>query len=78
MFTIFRYSGEGHDVVTPEDMREAIHSNGGVKGVIASVVSVDRQYESKTVTKIPNISLHKSPRLRTTDIFNSKEKNYLH
>jgi hypothetical protein len=56
MFTIFRYSGEGHDVVTPEDMREAIHSNGGVKGLIASVVSVDRQHESKTVTRIPNIS----------------------
>ena len=51
-----RYSGEGHDIVTPEDMREAIHANGGVKGVIASVVSVDKQHERKMITKIPNIS----------------------
>ncbi|VDI74293.1 Hypothetical predicted protein, partial [Mytilus galloprovincialis] len=53
---MIRYSGEGHDIVTPQDMRAALHANGGVKGVLASVVSVDNQQERKMVSKIPNIS----------------------
>ncbi|XP_076107223.1 uncharacterized protein LOC143075622 isoform X2 [Mytilus galloprovincialis] len=53
---MIRYSGEGHDIVTPQDMRAALHANGGVKGVLASVVSVDNQHERKMVSKIPNIS----------------------
>lgn len=37
-------------------MRAALHANGGVKGVLASVVSVDNQHERKMLSKIPNIS----------------------
>ncbi|CAG2198543.1 unnamed protein product [Mytilus edulis] len=53
---LVKYSGEGHDIVTPQDIRAALHANGGVKGVLASVVSVDNQQERKMVSKIPNIS----------------------
>ncbi|CAG2213242.1 unnamed protein product [Mytilus edulis] len=53
---ILRYTGEGHDVLTPEDMITALNSNGGVKGVFASVIAVDQKYEIKTKAKIPNIS----------------------
>lgn len=56
MFLSCRYSHEGHDVVTPCDMLAAIYSNGGIKGVIASVVSVDMKEEVKMKTKIPKVS----------------------
>lgn len=55
-YFFFRYTGEGHDVLTPEDMITALNSNGGVKGVFASVITVDQKYEIKTKAKIPNIS----------------------
>ena len=38
-------------------MHIAINSNGGIKGVIVSVVSVDQNQEVKLKTRIPNISL---------------------
>ncbi|CAC5387035.1 unnamed protein product [Mytilus coruscus] len=53
---ILRYTGEGHDVLTPEDMIAALNLNGGVKGVFASGIAVDQKYEIKTKAKIPNIS----------------------
>ena len=46
-FACFRFSGEGHDIITPEDMLVAINSNGGIKSVVASVVSVDQKQEYK-------------------------------
>lgn len=52
-----RFSGEGHDVLTPDDMVIALKSNGGVTGVVASVISIDQNQEIKMKTKIPNISL---------------------
>lgn len=52
----YRYAGEGHDIVSPSDMKEAIHSSHGVKGVVASVITVDNQQERRMVTKIPFIS----------------------
>ncbi|XP_062600025.1 uncharacterized protein LOC134261618 [Saccostrea cucullata] len=54
---ILRFSGEGHDVLTPDDMVIALNSNGGVKGVVTSVVSIDQSQEMRMKTKIPNISL---------------------
>ena len=46
-FAYCRFSGEGHDIITPEDMLVAINSNGGIKSVVASVVSVDQKQEYK-------------------------------
>lgn len=57
LFACCRFSGEGHDIITPDDMLVTINSNGGIKGVVASVVSVDQKQEFKTKTKVPNISL---------------------
>ncbi|CAC5425009.1 unnamed protein product [Mytilus coruscus] len=37
-------------------MIAALNSNGGVRGVFASVIAVDQKYEIKTKAKIPNIS----------------------
>ncbi|VDI55018.1 Hypothetical predicted protein [Mytilus galloprovincialis] len=53
---ILRYSGEGHDVLSAEDMSTALNSNGGVKGVFNAVVAIDQNHQTKTKTKIPNIS----------------------
>jgi len=47
LFAYCRFSGEGHDIITPDDMLVAINSNGGIKGVVASVVSVDQKKNSK-------------------------------
>jgi hypothetical protein len=44
---LLQVSGEGHDIITPEDMLVAINSNGGIKSVVASVVSVDQKQEYK-------------------------------
>ncbi|XP_071161321.1 uncharacterized protein [Mytilus edulis] len=52
---ILRYSGEGHDVLSAEDMSTALNSNG-VKGVFNAVVAIDQNHQTKTKTKIPNIS----------------------
>jgi hypothetical protein len=38
-------------------MITALESNGGVTGVVASIVSIDQNQEIKMKTKIPNISL---------------------
>lgn len=46
-FACCRFSGEGHDIITPEDMLVAINSNGGINSVVASVVSVDQKQEYK-------------------------------
>lgn len=43
-------------VITTEDMKTALESNGGVKGVRAAVVQVDPTKES-TVNKIQGINL---------------------
>ncbi|CAC5370794.1 unnamed protein product [Mytilus coruscus] len=53
---ILRYSGEGHDVLSAEGMSTALNSNGGVKGVFNAVVAIDQNHQTKTKTKIPNIS----------------------
>ena len=46
-FACCRFSGEGHDIITPEDMLVAINSNGGINSIVASVVSVDQKQEYK-------------------------------
>ena len=46
-FACFRFSGEGHDIITPEDMLVAINYNGGINSIVASVVSVDQKQEYK-------------------------------
>ena len=55
MLILSRFSGERHDMMTPEDMIAALNSNGGVKDVFASFIAVDQTYEVKTKEKIPNI-----------------------
>ena len=56
-FAYCRFAREGHDIITPDDMLVAINSNGGINGVVASVVSVDQKQEIKAKTKVPNINL---------------------
>ena len=53
---IRRWVNEKHDVITAEDMKTALGSHGGVKGVRAAVVQVDTSREI-TANKIPGISL---------------------
>ena len=47
VFAYCRFSGEGHDIITPKNMLVAINYNGGIKSVVASVVSVDQKQEYK-------------------------------
>ena len=55
---IRRWVNEKHDVVTAEDMKNALESHGGVKGCRAAVVQVDPGRENTFSTnKIPGISL---------------------
>ena len=53
---IRRWVNEKHNVITAEDMKTALESHGGVKGVRAAVVQVDTNKEI-TANKIPGISL---------------------
>ena len=53
---IRQWVNEKHDVITAEDMKTALKSHGGVKGVRAAVVQVDATKES-TANKIQSISL---------------------
>ena len=48
---------EKHDVLTAEDMQQAIESHGGLKGFRAAVVEVDLSREVAKDNKIPGISL---------------------
>lgn len=57
-----RYLNEGHDVVTAEDFRNAIISNGGVQGVRVAVVNGENtatpsQGKWKGISKFNNFSL---------------------
>ena len=53
---IRRCVNEKHNVITAKDMKTALESHGGVKGVRAVVVQVDINKEI-TANKIPSISL---------------------
>ena len=53
---IRRWVNEKHDVVTAEDIKTALESHGGLKGIRAAVVHVDTSREN-TDNKIPGISL---------------------
>ena len=53
---IRRCVNEKHNVITAKDMKTALESHGGVKGVRAVVVQVDINKEI-TAHKIPSISL---------------------
>ena len=54
---IRRWVNERHDVVTAEDMKAALESNGGIKGCRAAVVEVDTTKERNKDSKIPGISV---------------------
>ncbi|KAK3709231.1 hypothetical protein QZH41_015435, partial [Actinostola sp. cb2023] len=54
---IKRWANEGHDVLTAEDMKQAIESHGGLKGCRAAVVEVDTSKEIVKENKITGISL---------------------
>lgn len=53
---IRRWVNEKHDVITAEDMKTALESHGGEKGVGAAVVEVDPTIES-TANKIYQASV---------------------
>ena len=54
---IRRWVNEKHDVVTAEDMKQALESHGGLKGCRAAVVEVDTTKAAGMDNKIPGISL---------------------
>ena len=54
---IKRWVNEKHDVLTAEDMKQAIESYGGLKGCQAAVVQVDTSLDLGRSNKIPGISL---------------------
>lgn len=54
---IRRWVNEKHDVVTAEDMKQALESHGGLKGCRAAVVEVDATKAAGMDNKIPGISL---------------------
>jgi len=54
---IKRWVNEKHDVMTAEDMKEALESHGGIKGCRATVVEVDTTRERNKQNKMPGISV---------------------
>lgn len=46
----------------------AINSNGRIKGVVASVISVDQREETKINIKIPNISLMNNMEFKSSGV----------
>ena len=54
---IRRWVNEKHDVVTTEDMKQALESHGGLEGCRAAVVEVDATKAAGMDNKIPGISL---------------------
>ena len=54
---IRRWVNEKHDVITAEDMKQALESHGGLKGCRAAVVEVDITKDISRDNKIPGISL---------------------
>ena len=48
---------EKHDVITAEDMKQALESHGGLRGCRAAVVEVDTTKAVGNDNKIPGISL---------------------
>lgn len=53
---IRRFINEKHDVVTAQDMKNALESHGGVKGCRVAVAEVDTSLETGKDNKIPGIS----------------------
>ena len=51
---------ERHDVITAEDMKQALESHGGLRGCRAAVVEVDTTKAVGNDNKIPGISLIKN------------------
>ena len=54
---IKRWVNEKHDVITAENMKEALDSHGGLKGCRVAVVQVDTTKSVGVENKIPGISL---------------------
>ena len=54
---IKRWVNEKHDVITAENMKEALKSHGGLKGCRVAVVQVDTTKSVGVENKIPGISL---------------------
>jgi len=54
---IKRCVNEKHEVLTAEDMKQAIESHGGLKGCRTAVVEVDISKDVVKDNKIPGISL---------------------
>lgn len=54
---IKRWVNKKHDVLTKEDMKQAIESHGGLKECRVAVVEVDISKDVAKDNKIPGISL---------------------
>ena len=64
----YKYDAEGHDIVSPSDIKEVNYFSHGVKGVVASVITVDNQQERRMVTKILFISQCKNFKFTTDGV----------
>ncbi|KAK3095239.1 hypothetical protein FSP39_012015 [Pinctada imbricata] len=53
---MLKHTNEGNNILSPQDMKMALESHGGVKGTQASVVTVPNETEAKTRYKIPQIT----------------------
>ena len=65
---IRRFVNENHDVVSAEDMKVALESQGGLKGCRAAVVEVNSSNDLFEGNKIPDISLHYNFQYETSGI----------
>ena len=53
---VLRYINEGHDVVTPDDLRKAILSHGGVRGVRVTLIDSRKQHPTSLQGKLEGVS----------------------
>ena len=54
---ISRHLNEGNDILSPSDLKKALESNNGMKGLQACIISIDNEKEPKVKSKIKQISL---------------------
>ena len=53
---VYKYANEGHNVINPRDLKTALDSHGGLKGLQVCVASIDQSLEPKTRVKIQGVS----------------------
>ena len=52
----YKYANEGHNIINPKDLKTALDSHGGMKGLQVCIASIDQSLEPKTRVKIQGVS----------------------